>query len=246
MNNISRKVSCIVPCYKYAKYLPECIESLVTQTYKLHEIIIVSDGSPDNTKEVAEDLIKKYPESNIIFIEKENGGLSSARNVGITRATGDLITSVDADDKLIPGGIEEHVKLITGDRVVAQCALMEFGMRHAVMTPSENTSLERVMQANTMYCNILFPKSAWLEVGGYDESETMRAGYEDWEFNIRLLKAGYKVNTSDFIALRYRVHDNQMTQATAHPQRQKLYKYIYDKHRELYEERNLTVAGLIK
>lgn len=89
----------------------------------------------------------------------------------------------------------------------------------------------------------MFPKKAWEEVGGYDESDVMRLGYEDWEFNIRVLGAGYRVNTSDFIALRYRVHEGQMTQATSHPRRHELYEYIYNKHKELYEEKNLKIAG---
>lgn len=232
------QVSVIIPCYNYAKFLKECIDSVLAQTYPVHEIIVVSDGSPDNTVEVCKELGVKC-------IEKENGGLSSARNAGIEVMTGTHYMTLDADDKLVPGAIEEHVKLITDEKTVAQCALMEFGERHVINLPSPRTSLERVMQANTMYCNCLFPKKAWEEVGGYDESETMRAGYEDWEFNIRVLRAGYKVNTSDFIALRYRVHENQMTQATAHPQRQKLYKHIYEKHRELYEEKGLTISGMI-
>ena len=231
------RVSVVVPCYKYAHFLKECVDSIRSQTYPVHEIIVVSDGSPDNTVEVCKELGVKC-------IEKENGGLSSARNAGIKEMTGTHYMTLDADDKLVPGAIEEHVKLITDDKTVAQCALMEFGERHVINLPNPKTSLERVMQANTMYCNCLFPKKAWEEVGGYDESETMRAGYEDWEFNIRVLKAGYKVNTSDFIALRYRVHENQMTQSTAHPQRQKLYHYIYDKHREMYEEKNLKVSGM--
>lgn len=240
MQNISnKKISVIVPCYNYAHYLGECLDSLITQTYLLHEIIVVDDGGTDNCKEICD----KYP--TVEYLRKENGGLSSARNAGIAISTGDYYMTLDADDKLIPGAIEEHVKLLTDDMTCAQCALMEFGDRHIINIPNPNTTLERVMRANTMYCNTMFPRKAWVDVGGYDESETMRLGYEDWEFNIRVLKAGYKVNTSDFIALRYRVHDGQMTQATAHPKRQKLYKYIYDKHRELYEEKNLIIAGML-
>lgn len=233
----NKKVSIIVPCYNYAKYLPECIESLRYQTYPIHEIIVVSDGSPDNTVEVCKEL-------GVICYEKKNGGLASARNYGIERCTGDYIMCLDADDKLVPGAIEEHIKLLTDEKAIAQCALMEFGERHVINVPAQ-ASLERIMQSNTVFCNALFPKQAWVDVGGFDESETMRLGYEDWECWIRMLAAGYHVNTSDFIALRYRVHDGQMTQATSHPNRQKLYKYIYDKHKDLYEERGLIVAELI-
>lgn len=241
---MDKKVSVVVPCYKYANYLPECIESLVNQTYPIHEIIIVDDGSPDDTIQVAQSLIEKYKNSNIILVTKENGGLSSARNAGIEIATGDWIMCLDADDKIVPAAIEEHVKLIEDEKTIAQCSLMEFGDRHISYVP-QPTSLERIMQSNTVFCNAMFSKNMWEEVGGYDESETMRFGYEDWEFWLRMLKAGCYVRTSDFIALRYRAHSNNMTKETSHPNRQKLYKYIYDKHRDLYEEKNLTVSGLI-
>lgn len=229
-------VSVIIPCYKYAHFLKECVDSVKAQTYPIHEIIVVSDGSPDNTVEVCREL-------GVTCLEKKNGGLASARNAGVAVSTGDYYMTLDADDKLTPAAIEEHVKLLTDEKTVAQCALLEFGERHVLNVPPERTSLERVMQANTMYCNCLFPKKAWEEVGGYDESDMMRLGYEDWEFNIRVLAAGYRVNTSDFIALRYRVHEGQMTQATSHPRRQELYDYIYNKHRELYEEKNLKISG---
>ncbi len=232
-----KKVSVIIPCYKYAHYLKECVDSVKAQTYPIHEIIVVSDGSPDNTVEVCAEL-------GVTCLVKENGGLSSARNYGIKRCTGEYITCLDADDKLTPAAIEEHVKLMVDDRTIAQCALMEFGERHVINIPNPQTSLERIMQSNTIFCNAMFHRKAWEEIGGFDESETMRLGYEDWEAWIRMLAKGYKVNTSDFIALRYRVHEGQMTQATSHPRRQELYRYIYEKHLDLYENKHLSVAGL--
>lgn len=233
----SKKVSVIIPCYKYAHYLKECVDSVKAQIYPVHEIIVVNDGSPDNTSEVARQL-------GVILVEKENGGLSSARNAGIKVATGDYIMALDADDKLVPGAIEEHVKLMVDDMTIAQCALMEFGERHIAMVPNPNTNLERVMQSNTIYCNAMFSKKAWEMSGGYDESETMRLGYEDWLYWLELLKLGCHVNTSDFIALRYRVHQNNMTKETTWPNHQKLYEYIFNKHRDLYESKNLTIAGM--
>lgn len=232
------QVSVVVPCFRYAHFLEECIDSLVNQTYKPHEIIIVDDGSPDNTIEVAQNLIEKYPDSNIKYITKENGGLSSARNAGIRIATGSWITCLDADDKLVPGAIEEHVKLIEDDYTIAQCGLMEFGERHIAYAP-QGATLEKILRGNTIFCNAMFSKKVWEAVGGYDESDVMKFGWEDYEYWIRCLEHGCYVKTSDFIALRYRAHENNMTKMTTHPHWDDLKRYIQTKHVHLYEKYNV-------
>lgn len=90
------KVSVIVPVYNVEKYIEKCLDSLVNQTLKDIEIIIVNDGSTDNSK----DIIKKYQEkySNIVYVEKKNGGLSDARNYGLNYAKGEYIAFLDSDD----------------------------------------------------------------------------------------------------------------------------------------------------
>lgn len=237
-----KKIAVIVPCYKYAHYLKECVDSIRRQTYPVTEIIVVSDGSPDDTVAVCKEL-------GVRCVEKENGGLASARNAGIRETACEYIMCLDADDKLVPGAIEEHVKILDDEKAIAQCALMEFDERYAIMLPTvpmNGTRLQRTMQANTIFCNAMFPRQAWVDIGGYDEGELMRLGYEDWEFWIRCLAAGYHITTSDFIALRYRAHDGQMTQATSHPNAQKLYEYIYTKHRALYEKYDIFINGMDK
>ena len=236
--NTSNKVSVIVPCYNYKHYLKECLDSLIGQTYPLHEIIVVNDGGQDNPKEVT-DL---YPQ--VIYLEKENGGLSSARNYGIERATGEYIMCLDADDKLVPGAIEEHVKLMEDDMTIAQNALMEFDERYTIAIPAESTSLCRILQSNTIFCNAMFSKKVWTAVGGYDESEILRWGREDHEFWVRCLEYGCTVRTSDFIALRYRCHEGQMTQATLHPHWGEIELYFRKKHKHLFEKCGLDINKL--
>lgn len=90
------KVSIIVPVYNVEEYLERCLDSLVNQTLKDIEIIIVNDGSTDGSKEIIQKYLNKY--KNIVYLEKENGGLSSARNYGIPYAKGEYIGFVDSDD----------------------------------------------------------------------------------------------------------------------------------------------------
>ena len=89
-------ISIIVPVYKVEKYLDKCVESIVNQTYKNLEIILVDDGSPDNCPKMCDDWAKK--DKRIIVIHKENGGLSDARNAGMKIASGEYIAFVDSDD----------------------------------------------------------------------------------------------------------------------------------------------------
>lgn len=105
-NNI--KISVIVPCYNIESYLPRCIESILVQTYKTLEIILISDGSTDGTDEVIREYAKK--DSRIIPIFKANSGVSDTRNRGLDMATGDYIGFVDGDDYIEPEMYETLLK----------------------------------------------------------------------------------------------------------------------------------------
>lgn len=99
-------ISIIVPVYKVENYLSKCLDSMICQTYKNIEIILVDDGSPDNSGKICDDYAKK--DSRIKVIHKENGGLSDARNAGLKIATGKYIGFVDSDDYI---SVEMYEKL---------------------------------------------------------------------------------------------------------------------------------------
>lgn len=105
------KISIIVPVYKVEKYLPRCVDSILSQTFKDFECILVDDGSPDNCGKICDEYAKK--DSRIIVIHKENGGLSDARNAGIDVASGDYIGFVDSDDWIHPQMYEILYNYIT-------------------------------------------------------------------------------------------------------------------------------------
>ncbi len=105
---VPHKISVIVPIYKVEKFINRCIDSIINQTYKNLEIILVNDGSPDRCGEIAENYAKF--DSRIKVIHKSNGGLSDARNVGIQNITGDYTLFVDSDDWLENHMVEEMVQ----------------------------------------------------------------------------------------------------------------------------------------
>ncbi|MCS3867092.1 glycosyltransferase involved in cell wall biosynthesis [Chryseobacterium ginsenosidimutans] len=110
MTNVPSKVSIIVPVYNVENYLAKCLDSLINQTHQHIEILVVNDGSKDNSEQIIQGYAKKYPEK-IKPFTKENGGLSDARNFGIDRATGDYIGFVDSDDYVTPTMFAEMVNL---------------------------------------------------------------------------------------------------------------------------------------
>ena len=105
-----KKVSVIVPVFNVEKYLSKCLESLVNQTLQDIEIVVVNDGSTDNSQKIIDEFQKKYP-ATIISFYKENGGLSEARNFGLNYASGKFIGFVDSDDYVSETMFEEMYAL---------------------------------------------------------------------------------------------------------------------------------------
>lgn len=213
------KVSIVIPCYKQAQYLPDAIESALKQTYKQVEVIVVNDGSPDNTTAVA----KRFPRVKVI--EKPNGGLSSARNAGIKAATGGWILTLDADDKLDPTFIEKTIN--KADIVATE--QREFGNSSRHWKPyKESPTYTDFIKRNQINCCSLFRREIWEMVGGYDEQ--MRDGYEDWEFWIRATRAGYKVKVVWEELFFYRKHGDSMVMH-AQKNHDKIFAYMRSKNK---------------
>lgn len=215
----SRKVTIIIPAYNQAQYLGDAIESALNQTIKCN-IIVVNDGSTDNTNEVA----MKYPID--FLIEKPNGGLSSARNTGIQKADTKWILCLDADDKIAPDFIEKCLQYIDKYDIIGT-GQQEFGDSDRVHIFDTNPTYEMFRIANRINCCSLFKKEMWKDIGGYDE--TMRLGYEDWDFWLRATKIGYKVGTVQEVLFFYRKHGVSMiTETVKH--HQELLEYMLNKN----------------
>lgn len=106
---MEKLVSIIIPVYNVQEYLRKCLDSVINQTYKNLEIIIVNDGSTDNSFSICKEYAKKDPR--IILLSQENRGLSNARNTGIKKISGNYIYFVDSDDWLRLDAIEESIAL---------------------------------------------------------------------------------------------------------------------------------------
>ena len=225
MNN--PKVSIIVPCYNQAQYLPEALQSVLDQTYQNWECIIVNDGSPDNTREVAQEWVKK--DSRFIYLYKENGGLSSARNAGIAIADGEFILPLDADDRIGKDYTLLAMKTFQedSDLKLVYCKAEKFGEESGSWNLPVFSLFELARQ-NMIFCSALYRKEDWSRVDGYDEN--MIFGLEDWEFWIAILKNGGEVKCLDEVEFYYRISENSMARTVNIKHKEFSEKYVSKKH----------------
>lgn len=169
MTNVPPKVSIIVPVYNVENYLTKCLDSLVNQSLPGIEILVVNDGSKDNSGKIIEEYAQRYPEK-IKAFTKENGGLSDARNFGLDRAVGDYIGFVDSDDYISETMFEEMFLL--GEKHHAKMVICniqkvdETGKITQKLTQLPNMSEKIVLENNFSVfsdisyfaCNKLFKK----------------------------------------------------------------------------------------
>lgn len=228
---LNKLVSIIVPCCNQAQYLDDALQSVLGQTYANWECIIVNDGSSDNTEEVAKKWVER--DSRFIYLYKENGGLSRARNAGINIAEGEFILPLDADDRIAINYVALAVQSFQEDTSlkIVYCKAEKFGLESGEWKLPE-FSRERLALENIIFCSALFQKSEWIKVGGYDEN--MVYGLEDWEFWIALLKEGGKVKCLGYIGFHYRIKEMSMIKSLDENHRKLLKEYIVKKHPDFY------------
>lgn len=197
-------VSVIVPIYNAASYLQETLDSILASTYRPIEVVMVDDGSKDESLSVAQSYCKLHPECRVIA--QNNQGVSAARNTAIREAKGTYILPVDADDKIADTFIQKAVDAIEGSdniRVVG-CRCWMFG------AVNKEWSLPRFSHAllarkNMIPATALYRKVDWEHCGGYCEEEIYR---EDWDFWISMMELGgtfYQINEVLFY---YRISAN--------------------------------------
>lgn len=223
-------VSIIIPCYNDAQYIEQAIDSALNQTYTNKEVIVVDDGSNIETKGILKKLEPKITK----LITQENKGQSTARNVGIKEAKGDYVLVLDSDDFFEPTFCEKALALFLENKevklVTCEANLMHTDGSIEIYKP-KGGSISNFMYSNDALGTSMFTKADWQNCGGYDES--MRKGFEDWEFFIRLLKNGGEVKVIDEPLYNYRKR-NDSTTSKANIIKYDLQKYIFTKHKDIY------------
>ena len=204
---MSPLVSIIVPCYNQAQYLNETLRSVCNQTYQNWECIIINDGSPDNTAEIASKWCKKDPRYKYLF--KSNGGLSSARNAGIRISAGIFLLPLDSDDLIHPGYLEKSISCFIQNPVLSlvYCKAKKFGFENCNWNLPDY-DYKNLLLFNLIFCSAIYRKSDWIAVGGYDEH--LKHGFEDWAFWLKLLNNSSVVYRIPELLFFYRTKSSSM------------------------------------
>lgn len=228
-------VSVVIPCYNQAMYLQELFKSIESQSYKHLEIIIVNDGSTDNTTETSNEIIFAYPQYDITLIEQDNIGLPETRNSGVDAAKGDYVVTVDADDKLHPHMIVTAIATIKKYSVdIVYGDYRRFGEETTIQKTGDSVNLYFIQYANVTGATALYKKTVWEKTGGYKPN--MDGGYEDWEYWINAAKLGFKFHHIPQIFFYYRVKEESMYTESV-----KKHTYLHSKiimnHSELYTQK---------
>ena len=204
----SALVSVIIPCYNQGKYLAEAIESALNQTYPHVEVIVVNDGSTDNTAEVA----ARYA-GRIIYAEQENAGASVARNRGILATAGELIAFLDADDYWYQTKLEKQVSVLKADPSIG---LVHTGFRYIYESGADSEpgytgycedyhALLGGCGINS--CTVVFRRRLLPEAGLFDP---LLVRGEDWELWLRVSRATRLWKIEEELAV-YRRHDSNVS-----------------------------------
>lgn len=241
------KVSIIVTCFNLAKYLDEALQSIFNQTYPNWECMIVDDGSTDNSGEIAREWETKDPR--FVYLYKENGGVSSARNLGIEKAKQDYILTLDADDKYEASFLDKAMKVLVSDKqlgIVSSWGQYFVGDQLFQVYRLSGKSTVDFLFYNDAVGTSLFRKKCWEQVGGYDGNQ--KNGYEDWEFYLRVCAVGWKVHVIEEVLFFYRQHVvSRRKEMNIKENENKKYifiknKSIYFDHYEAFVDRYLAIC----
>lgn len=226
------KISIIIPCYNDPDFLKESVESAIKQSYRNKEIILIDDGSDEQTKAEIERL---KPQLDLVITQK-NKGVSTARNTGIREASGEFILVLDSDDYFEPTFCEKAIAVLEEDKTikVVTCYARWFTTEssYKIFKPTGG-ELSNYLFSNVTLSNSMFRKKEWLEVGGYDEK--ILKGFEDWEFYIRIHENGGRTLVIPEVLFHYRRREASKT-TIANQNKYELLKYIYTKHEKLYKD----------
>jgi len=214
----NKLISVIISVYKAEKYLEGCLDSICNQTYRELEIILVDDGSPDNSGKICDEYAKR--DNRVLVIHKENGGISSGRNAGIKVAKGEYLIFYDSDDFVPNNSVEDLYNTCEKDNAdIAMCGfikkkngkiLLRFTGKNGIFNKDE--ALKRLLEETDINCTVwnkIFKKESIKNIY-FDENLSVA---EDFKFLYQAFKKVNKISiNTNKIVYHYEVRNGSLMQ----------------------------------
>ena len=206
------KVSVIMPVYNGEKYIKYSIESILNQTFSDFELIIIDDGSVDDT----EKIIKSYSDSRIKYFKKENSGITDSLNLALEKSQGEFIARMDADDISEPNRLERQLKFFEQNPEIVLCGSFakiinenneDFGEFNKIPLNWSDIKIECILHNPFIHSSVMFRRDLVNVVGGYNKKYWHTEDYELWT---RIVNKYPCKNIPEFL-LKYRISGNQIT-----------------------------------
>jgi len=232
------KVTVIIPTYNRANLLPRAIKSVLNQTLKDFELIIVDDASTDNTREVVEEIQKKDKRIKYIRLDKNSGAPAHPKNVGIQNAKGDYIAFLDHDDEWLPEKLEKQIQLFKNPKkknlgfVGCNLLVIDDNKIRKYIIPKYTDNFQKLLLTNFIFSSsgVMVKKSVIDNVGLFDES---LKNADDWDMWIRIAQK-YNFDFVPEFLFRYYLHENNTTKLTPLEFKIKDIEGIFKKYKEYY------------
>lgn len=226
-------VTVIVPAYNYANFIGECLDSVLSQTFKSWECIVIDNGSTDNTQEIVKSYSNK--DGRIKYHYTNQKGVSLARNLAVSLSQGTYLLPLDADDKIDPTYLEKAVNIMNQNPEISlvYCNAILFGsVNKKWILPDFN--YKAMLIENSIFCSALIKKNEFLAVNGYNVN--MVEGFEDWDFWIKYLANNKKVYKLNDILFYYRIKQHSRNSVLDTEKQLRLRTQIYHNHKDIYHQ----------
>jgi len=226
-------VTVIVPAYNYANFIGECLDSVLSQTFKSWECIVIDNGSTDNTHEIVKSYSNK--DGRIKYHYTNQKGVSLARNLAVSLSQGTYLLPLDADDKIDPTYLEKAVNIMNQNPEISlvYCNAILFGsVNKKWILPDFN--YKAMLIENSIFCTALIKKNEFLAVNGYNVN--MVEGFEDWDFWIKYLANNKKVYKLNDILFYYRIKQHSRNSVLDTEKQLRLRTQIYHNHKDIYHQ----------
>jgi len=233
------KATIIITSFNKEAFLKEAIESALNQSYDNFELLIIDDGSTDNSQQV----IKEFQDPRITTIFKENEGVIKTRNRAIKEAKGQYIVQLDGDDILGKDFLQKTIPEIENNSTVGivYCATKLFGAKDKIWDLGEY-SIEKQLTTNQIVITALFKKDDFLKTNGYNQD--FSEGLEDWDFWLSLIELGIEVKQLNDVEFYYRILPDSRNNFTKEKE-ERIKNLIWKNHKELYAKYITSPANLL-